>query len=82
MNAVETEQMKNRVSDLIAKQIAPALHMDETGIEVVGIDQGVVQIRLSGACGSCPSSIMAIVHGIEQELRKHLPEVEYLEAVP
>jgi Fe-S cluster biogenesis protein NfuA len=33
-------------------------------------------------CGTCPSSIMAAIMGIEQELRQRLPEVEYLEAVP
>jgi Fe-S cluster biogenesis protein NfuA len=33
-------------------------------------------------CSNCPSSIMAAVMGIEQELRRHVPEVEYLEAVP
>ena len=37
---------------------------------------------LGGVCGNCPSSIMLVVNGIEEELRKHVPEVAYIEAVP
>ena len=40
------------------------------------------QVRLHGACGNCPSSIYATIMGIEEELRRRVPEVEYLEAVP
>ena len=43
---------------------------------------GVVQVRLSGACASCPSSVMTLLMGLEHELRQRVPEVEYLEAVP
>jgi len=46
------------------------------------VSQGCAQIRLSGICGTCPSSIMAAVMGIEEILRRHVPEVEYVEATP
>ncbi|MBI3411372.1 MAG: NifU family protein [Planctomycetes bacterium] len=39
-------------------------------------------IRAGGVCGNCPSSIMTIVMGIEEELRRRVPEVKYIEAVP
>jgi Fe-S cluster biogenesis protein NfuA len=39
-------------------------------------------VRLGGVCTGCPSTIMAVVMGLEQELRQRIPEVEYLEAVP
>lgn len=71
-----------RVVEVVRNQVLPALEMDGTAVEVVGIEDGVVQVRLTGACGSCPSSVHAIVMGIENELRRHVPEVEYLEAVP
>jgi Fe-S cluster biogenesis protein NfuA len=56
--------------------------MDGTAIEVLDVDEGVVRIRLHGGCGACPSSIMTILMGLEQELRQRIPEIEYLEAVP
>ena len=46
------------------------------------VSAGVARVRLGGVCSGCPSTIMAVIMGIEQELRRHVPEVEYLEAVP
>lgn len=75
-------ELKERVIRVLADEVGPALAMDGTAIEVLDVSDGVVQLRLGGVCGSCPSSIMAAVMGIEQELRQRIPEVEYLEAVP
>jgi Fe-S cluster biogenesis protein NfuA len=74
--------LKDRVAQVLSQQIAPALAMDGTQMEVLDVTDGVARIRLGGVCGSCPSSIMAVVMGIEQELRRLVPEVESLEAVP
>jgi Fe-S cluster biogenesis protein NfuA len=76
------QSLRGRVERALVEEVLPALAMDGVGVEVVGIDAGVVQVRLSGACGSCPSSVHAVVMGIEQELRRRVPEVDYLEAVP
>ena len=74
--------LKERVARVWATEVRPILQMDGGDIEVVNVDGGVVQVRLLGTCGGCPSTIMAVIMGIEQELRKRVPEVEYLEAVP
>jgi Fe-S cluster biogenesis protein NfuA len=74
--------MKERVADVLVREVGPALAMDGAAIEVLDVTDGVVRVRLNGVCGGCPSSIMAAIMGIEQELRQRLPEVEYLEAVP
>ncbi len=71
-----------RVARVIAEEVAPALQMDGTDVEVLAVEHGVVQVRLSGACPGCPGSIQAVLMGIEEELRRRVPEVEYLEAVP
>ncbi len=76
------EALEARVADALAREIGPALAMDGTQIEVLDVEGGVARLRLGGVCGSCPSSIMAVVTGIEQELRKHVPEIAYIEAVP
>lgn len=77
-----SQPLKDRVAKVLAEEVGPALQMDGTGIEVLDVTDGVVRVRLHGACGGCPGSVMAVLLGIEQELRRHVPEVEYLEAVP
>jgi Fe-S cluster biogenesis protein NfuA len=76
------DSLKHRVAAALAQEVGPALAMDGTLIEVLDVADGVARLRLGGVCGSCPSSIMTVVHGIEQELRKHVPEIDYIEAVP
>jgi Fe-S cluster biogenesis protein NfuA len=78
----EPADLKARVARVLGEQIVPALHMDGTQFEVVDVSAGVAQIRLHGLCGGCPGSVMGILMGIEQELRRHIPEVQYLEALP
>lgn len=77
-----SDDLKARVAKVLAEEVAPALAMDGTALEVLDVTDGVVRLRLGGVCGGCPSSILAAVMGIEEELRRRVPEVEYLEAVP
>lgn len=74
--------LQKRVTRVVAEEVAPLLGMDGGGIEVAAVEQGVVQVRLHGACGCCPGSVQTILMGIEEELRRRVPEVEYLEVVP
>jgi Fe-S cluster biogenesis protein NfuA len=74
--------LKERVAQVLTREIAPALAMDGTLMEVLEVTAGIARIRLGGVCGNCPSSIMAAVMGIEEELRRRIPEVEFIEAVP
>jgi len=74
--------LKERVARVITENVAPLLQMDGNEIEVLAVADGVVQVRLHGACGCCPGSVQAVIMGIEDELRRRVPEVEYLEAVP
>ena len=81
-NPPTPETLKERVARVLAEEVAPALEMDGAGLEVVDVANGVVRLHLGGTCSGCPSTIMAVINGIEQELRRLVPEVEYLEAVP
>ena len=74
--------LKDRVVQVLAEEVGPALSLDGSAIEVVDVTDGVVQVRLSNICAGCPSTIMTVVMGLEQELRQRIPEIEYLEAVP
>ena len=79
---MSAENLKTRVAAALVQHVGPALEMDGTQLEVLDVTDGVARIRLGGVCGNCPSSIMLVVNGIEEELRKHVPEVSYIEAVP
>lgn len=63
--------------------IRPALRSDGGDVELVGFDDrdGVVQLRLMGACSSCPISTMTVKQGIERRLRDAIPEVREVQAV-
>jgi Fe-S cluster biogenesis protein NfuA len=75
-------ELKERVAQVLAEEVGPALDLDGSAIEVLDVTGGVVQVRLSGACAGCPSTVMTLLMGLEHELRQRVPEVEYLEAVP
>jgi len=77
-----SEDLQARVTRILAQEVKPILQMDGGDIEVIDINDGVVRVRLHGACGGCPTTVMAVIMSVEQELRKRVPEVEYLEAVP
>jgi Fe-S cluster biogenesis protein NfuA len=77
-----SDDLKARVVRVLAEEVGPALDLDGARIEVLEVADGVAQIRLNGVCSGCPSTTMVVLHGLEQELRKRVPEIEYLEAVP
>jgi Fe-S cluster biogenesis protein NfuA len=72
---------KTKVEEVINK-IRPALQRDGGDVELVEItDDNVVKVRLTGACGTCPMSIMTLKGGIEAILKQDIPEVKAVEAV-
>lgn len=79
--ASNSESLKKRIVQVLTDEVGPALDLDATAIEVVDVSDGIVQVRLCNVCNGCPSTIMTVIMGIEEELRRHVPEVEYLEAV-
>jgi Fe-S cluster biogenesis protein NfuA len=74
--------LRARVEHALRHEIAPALALDGNGIEVLDVSDGIAQVRLTGVCAGCPATIMTVITALEDELRKKVPEVEVLEAVP
>jgi Fe-S cluster biogenesis protein NfuA len=73
--------MKERVEQALNK-VRPALQADGGDVELVEIgEDGVVKVRLKGACGGCPMSQMTLKMGIERILKKEVPEVVSVESV-
>lgn len=74
--------MREKVEAAI-NEIRPMLQADGGDVELVEVtDDGVVKVRLTGACGGCPMSQITLSRGIESRLKAAIPEVARVESVP
>ncbi len=65
------------------QDVRPSLQADGGDIELVNVtDDGIVQVRLTGSCGSCPYSLMTLKQGVEAYLKKVVPEVKEVQQAP
>ena len=78
----EVEQLKEKVQAVVNK-IRPNLAMDGGDIELVDVDaqQGIVKVRLKGACAGCPASQMTLKMYVEATIKREVPEVKSVLAV-
>jgi Fe-S cluster biogenesis protein NfuA len=70
-----------KIVELLDKRIRPAVAMDGGDIQFAGFENGIVSVRMRGACAGCPSSTMTLKAGIENMLRHYVPEVAEVRAV-
>ena len=72
--------MKEEVETVLA-QIRPVLQADGGDVELVDVNEGVVRLKLKGACDGCPMATMTLRHGIERLLKERIAEVKEVIAV-
>ncbi len=72
--------MKEKIQAVL-DEIRPALQNDGGDVEFIDFNDGVVIVRLMGACGSCPMSTMTLKQGIEARLKAAIPEVVAVEQI-
>jgi Fe-S cluster biogenesis protein NfuA len=72
--------MKEKVRAVIEK-VRPFLQRDGGDIELVDVQDGIVKVKLQGACGSCPMSKMTLKMGVEKQLKEEIPEVKEVVAI-
>ena len=72
--------MDEKVEAVLA-QIRPVLQADGGDVELVEVNEGVVSLRLKGACMGCPMSTITLQNGIERVLKEQVPEVKEVVAV-
>jgi len=72
--------MKEQVEKVIGK-IRPMLQADGGDIQLVDVEDGVVKVRLQGACAGCPGAQMTLKMGVEKQIKKEIPAVKRVEAV-
>ena len=74
------EDLKKSVEQALAK-IRPMLQRDGGDIELVEVTDGIVKVRLTGACKGCPMSQMTLKQGVEKLLLKEVPGLRQVQAV-
>ncbi|MFO7460505.1 MAG: NifU family protein [Desulfatiglandales bacterium] len=73
--------MKEKVQQALNK-VRPSLQADGGDVQLVDVDEnGLVKVKLTGACGGCPMSQMTLKMGIEKVLKQNVPEVTRVESV-
>ncbi len=71
--------MKEKVQTVL-ETIRPMLQADGGDVELVDVKNGVVTVRLQGACAGCPMSQMTLRNGIEKILKENIPEIQAVES--
>ena len=67
--------MREKVEAVLDK-IRPSLVADGGNVELVDVSDGIVKVKLTGACVGCPMSTLTLKMGIEQVLKQEIPEVK------
>lgn len=73
-------KLLHRVQQVLA-ELRPALAMDGGDVELVDVADGVVKVKLLGACCGCPMAAMTLVGFVEEQLRNQIPEVRRVESI-
>ena len=72
--------MREEVAKALEK-VRPALQADGGDVELVDVRDGIVSVKLTGACGGCPMSQMTLKEGIEKTIRAAVPGIKGVESV-
>ena len=80
-NKYSDDQIRTRVEEVLV-DIREAVRRDGGDVELVDVVDGVVQVRLTGACQGCPMSAQTFTHGVESVIRERIPEVTRVESMP
>lgn len=76
----DNKNMKDKIEKALGT-IRPALQADGGDIELVSVEDNIVKVRLTGACGGCPMSQMTMTQGVEQAIKKAVPQIKKVIAV-
>ena len=79
--APDADQVDLAVLEQTLDYIRPAVQKDGGDLVLLGVEDGVVNLQMVGACGGCPMSIMTLKAGIERILKERVPGVEEVNAI-
>ncbi len=80
--ATHRTALLERIERVLDERVRPDLRADGGDIDLVGIDDDqIVQVRLTGACQGCSSSVITMTMRVEGALKAEIPEIRFVEAV-
>ena len=80
--AAQDDDFLARVQGLLEREVLPGVHRDGGDIQIVGLDDGILTVRLRGACASCPASVLTLKGAVERTLKAAFPgEIDKVVAV-
>jgi Fe-S cluster biogenesis protein NfuA len=80
LTSEEETEVERKIRQLLEDHVRPAVEMDGGAIDFKSFENGVVTVQMKGSCSGCPSSTMTLKAGIENLLKRMVPEVESVEA--
>jgi len=80
LTAEEESEAVMKIKQLLDDHVKPAVEMDGGAIDFKSFEDGVVTVMMKGSCSGCPSSTLTLKAGIENLLKRMVPEVEAVEA--
>jgi Fe-S cluster biogenesis protein NfuA len=80
LKKVKEVSVREKVEKAI-DEIRPFLQADGGNIELIDVQEGIVKVKLVGACGSCPMSQLTLKRGVEARLKERIPEVKEVIAI-
>ncbi|MEZ5918561.1 MAG: NifU family protein [Alphaproteobacteria bacterium] len=81
-HSADDDEIVTQIKVLLAERVRPSVMMDGGDIEFESFEEGVVYLRMRGACSGCPSATMTLKSGIENMLKHFIPEVVEVRSVP
>lgn len=72
---VQDQELNERIERVI-ERIRPAIQADGGDVQFIELDEGIVKLRLMGACVGCPMSTMTLQAGIERMIRQEVPDIK------
>jgi len=75
-----SKTVEQKVQEALA-EIKPQIQADGGDIDLVAVENGIVKVRLRGACVGCPMSALTLKQGVERIIKSKVPEVKSVEAV-
>jgi Fe-S cluster biogenesis protein NfuA len=81
MEKENQSELERKVINVL-DQIRPYLQADGGDIKFIGLsDDNIVNVELTGACGSCPYSVITLKNGVETAIKKAIPDIKSVEAI-
>ncbi len=74
--AENDDETVTKIKTILDNEIRPAIAMDGGDCEFIGYEDGILSLRMQGACSNCPSSVMTLKMGIENRLKEEIPDLK------